>query len=259
MNALDVENLERRLLRHVQRCSKQFGILEPDDHIMVCLSGGKDSWVMLHLLRLLQDTVPFDIQLTAVNLDQGHPGFPSNTIPDYLDAHGYTHHMVAQDTYTVVQDKTPVGKTTCYLCSRMRRGILYKTASELGCNKLALGHHRDDILQTVLLNMFFAGKLATMAPKVWAHDDRGIVIRPLALCAEEDIAAYAQALEFPIIPCNLCGSQENLQRQKMKDLINDMSAENPRIKGNMMAALGNFEPAHMLDLGLREKLGFPTT
>lgn len=259
MNAPDIGHLERKLLRHVQRASKQFGLFEPDDRIMVCLSGGKDSWTMLHLLRLMLKVVPFKMSLVAVNLDQGQPGFPTNVIPDYCEAHGYEYRVVTRDTYSVVVDKTPEGKTTCSLCSRMRRGILYDTAVELGCTKLALGHHRDDILQTAMLNLFFAGKLATMPPKVWSDDGRNVVIRPLALCAEEDIAAYSDAQQFPIIPCNLCGSQENLQRQNMKELLNSLAEKHPRVKGNMMAALGNVQATHLLDLELREKLGLPST
>ncbi len=258
MNTPDVDALERKLVRKVMRASKQFGLLAPDDRVMVCLSGGKDSWVMLHLLRLMQKVVPFDTSLVAVNLDQGQPGFTGHVIEDYLRDNGYEYRMVARDTYSVVTEKIPEGDTYCSLCSRLRRGILYDTAVDLGCTKIAFGHHRDDIIQTALLNLFFAGKLATMPPKVWSDDGRNILIRPLSLCDEEDIAAYASALRFPIIPCDLCGSQDNLQRQRMKELINGLAAENPRIKGNMLAALGNVQATHLLDLELRDRLGLPT-
>lgn len=259
LTKLERDRLEQRLIRHVQRASKQFGLFEPNDRLMVCLSGGKDSWVMLHLLRLMQKILPFDLDLVAVNLDQGHPGFPGHMIEDYLVAHGYEYRMLARDTHSVVVEKIPEGKTFCSLCSRLRRGILYDAAVELGCTKIALGHHRDDILQTTLLNLFFGGKLATMPPKVWSDDGRNIVIRPLALAAEEDIALYAKINEFPIIPCDLCGSQENLQRQQMKRMLNEMAEANPRIKGNMMAALGNVQATHLLDLSLRERLGLNVT
>lgn len=259
LSKLERDRLQQRLLRHVQRASKQFGLFEPDDRIMVCLSGGKDSWAMLHLLRLMLEVVPFEMSLVAVNLDQGHPGFPGHVIEDYLRKHRYEYRMLARDTHSVVVDKVPEGKTFCSLCSRLRRGILYDAAVELGCTKLALGHHRDDILQTALLNLFFAGKLATMPPKVWSDDGRNVVIRPLALCAEEDIAEYARIQRFPIIPCDLCGSQENLQRQQMKRMLNQMADANPRIKGNMMAALGNVQATHLLDLDLRERLGLKAT
>ncbi|MCB9521705.1 MAG: tRNA 2-thiocytidine(32) synthetase TtcA [Myxococcales bacterium] len=257
MNATDTDALERRLLRHVQRASKQFRLFEPNDRIMVCLSGGKDSWAMLHLLRLMQTVVPFEMSLVAVNLDQGHPGFPAHVISDYLVEHGYEHRMVSKDTYAVVTEKIPEGKTYCSLCSRLRRGILYDVAVDLGCTKIALGHHRDDILHTALLNLFFGGKLATMPPKVYSDDGRNTVIRPLALCDEDDIATYAAAKQFPIVPCDLCGSQDNLQRQQMKALLNGLAAENPRIKGNMMAALGNVNVSHLLDLDLRARVGLP--
>ncbi|MFT6399616.1 MAG: tRNA 2-thiocytidine biosynthesis protein TtcA [Bradymonadia bacterium] len=259
MNALNIESIERKLLRHVQRASKQFGLIEPGDRIMVCLSGGKDSWVMLHVLRLLMTRLPFKIELIAMNLDQGHPGFPGHLIEDYLTEHEYDFKLYAQDTFSIVKEKVPEGKTTCSLCSRLRRGILYNAAVELGCNKIALGHHRDDILQTAMLNLFYGGKLAAMPPKMWSSDGRNIVIRPLALCAEEDIEAYSNALGFPIIPCDLCGTQEDMKRQEMKVLLNKLAADNDRVKGSMMAALGNVQASHLLDLELREKLNLKTT
>ncbi len=259
MNALNIESIERKLIRHVQRASKQFGLFEPDDRVMVCLSGGKDSWVMLHVMRLLLKRLPFKMELVAMNLDQGHPGFPGHLIKDYLTEHDYEFRLFSQDTFSIVQEKVPEGKTTCSLCSRLRRGILYNAAVELGCNKIALGHHRDDILQTAMLNLFYGGKLATMPPKVWSDDGRNVVIRPLALCAEENIAAYASAIGFPIIPCDLCGTQEEMKRQEMKALLNKLAADNDRVKGSMMAALGNVQASHLLDLELREKLDLKTT
>ena len=257
MNATDLEAIERRLLRHVQRASKQFNLFAPGDRIMVCISGGKDSWAMLHLLRLMLKVVPFEMSLVAVNLDQGHPGFPAHVIEDYLRAEGYAYRMVHRDTYAIVTDKVPEGKTYCSLCSRLRRGVLYDVAVDLGCNKMALGHHRDDMLHTLMLNLFFGGKLATMPPKVFSDDGRNVVIRPLALCEEDDIAAYAHGMGFPVVPCDLCGSQDNLQRQQMKALLNQLADANPRIKGNMMAALGNVNPSHLLDEELKERLGLP--
>jgi tRNA 2-thiocytidine biosynthesis protein TtcA len=246
--------LENRLLRKVSQATKTFEMLEAGDRVMVCLSGGKDSWVLLHLLRKLTKRLPFAIELIGVNLDQGHPGFEQRLISDYLEAHGYTYRMLHQDTLTVVKSKIAEGKTYCSLCSRLRRGILYTAAGEVGATKLALGHHRDDILETALLNLFFGGKLATMPPKFLSDDGQNTVIRPLALCAEEEIAAYAAAVGFPILPCNLCGSQENLQRQQMKALLTELDAKYPKLKGTMLAALGNVNPTHLLDLPLLERL-----
>ena len=251
--------LENRLLRKVSQATKTFEMLEAGDRVMVCLSGGKDSWVLLHLLRKLTKRLPFAIELVGVNLDQGHPGFEQSVIADYLDAHGYTHQMLHQDTLTVVKSKITEGKTYCSLCSRLRRGILYTAADEVGATKMALGHHRDDILETALLNLFFGGKLATMPPKFLSDDGRNTVIRPLALCAEEEIAEYAAAVGFPILPCNLCGSQENLQRQQMKQLLTDLEAKYPKLKGTMLAALGNVNPTHLLDLPLLDRLAGGTT
>ena len=246
--------LENRLLRKVSQATKTFEMLEAGDRVMVCLSGGKDSWVLLHLLRKLTKRLPFAIELVGVNLDQGHPGFEQSVIADYLDAHGYTHQMLHQDTLTVVKSKITEGKTYCSLCSRLRRGILYTAADEVGATKMALGHHRDDILETALLNLFFGGKLATMPPKFLSDDGRNTVIRPLALCAEEEIAEYAAAVGFPILPCNLCGSQENLQRQQMKQLLTELEAKYPKLKGTMLAALCNVNPTHLLDLPLLDRL-----
>ena len=240
-------NLESRLLSHLMTANKRYALVEPGDHVMVCLSGGKDSWVMLHLLRLMQQKVPFAFTMVAVNLDQGHPGFPQQSIVDYLEREKYDYKMLSVDTYKVVLEKVPEGKTYCSLCSRLRRGILYNAAQELGCTKMALGHHRDDVAQTLLLNLFYAGKLAAMPPKLRSDDGRNVVVRPLILAAEEEIAQYAIEQGFPIIPCNLCGSQENLHRSRMKQLVNRLQADNPKVKGNIIAALGNVQLTPLLD------------
>lgn len=240
-------NLESRLLSHLMTANKRYALVEPGDHVMVCLSGGKDSWVMLHLLRLMQQKVPFAFTMVAVNLDQGHPGFPQQSIVDYLERERYDYKMLAVDTYKVVLEKVPEGKTYCSLCSRLRRGILYNAAQELGCTKMALGHHRDDVAQTLLLNLFYAGKLAAMPPKLRSDDGRNVVIRPLLLAAEEEIAQYAIEQGFPIIPCNLCGSQENLQRVQIKAMINDWEKRFPGRVENMFTAMSNVVPSHMMD------------
>ncbi|MFT4705920.1 MAG: tRNA 2-thiocytidine biosynthesis protein TtcA [Bradymonadia bacterium] len=246
--------LRSKLIRQMTQASKTFDMLAPDDRVMVCLSGGKDSWVLLDLLGKLVARLPFSVDLIAVNLDQGHPGFQQHVIAEYCEQTGVRFEPVMQDTYSVVLEKVPEGRTQCSLCSRMRRGILYRTAERLGCTKIALGHHRDDILETALLNLFYGGKLATMPPRLQSDDGRNVVIRPLALCAEQDVATYAAHVGFPILPCDLCGSQENLHRQQMKSLLSELSANNPRVPGNMLAALGNVNPSHLLDLPLQASL-----
>jgi len=250
-----VYRLENKLMSNLARASKQHQMLEPGDKVMVAMSGGKDSYVMLHLLRKIQQRVPFDFDLIAVNLDQGHPGFPGHLLEDWLREQEYDYRMLAQDTYSVVLDKVPEGKTYCSLCSRLRRGILYKAAVDIGCTKIALGHHRDDIVETLMLNLLYSGQLKTMPPRLTSQDRRNTIIRPLAYCAEADVAAYAEAVGFPIIPCDLCGTQENLQRQRIKRLLGDLEAENHRIKGNIMAAMTNVCPSHLLDLDLRAAVG----
>jgi tRNA 2-thiocytidine biosynthesis protein TtcA len=247
--------LENKLLSTVARASKDHRMLEQGDRVMVAMSGGKDSYVMLHLLRQIQRRVPFDFALIAVNLDQGHPGFPGHLLEGWLRDEGYDYRMIAQDTHSIVQAKVPEGKTFCSLCSRLRRGILYRAAIELGCTKIALGHHRDDIVETLMLNLLYSGQLQTMPPRLTSQDGRNTIIRPLAYCAEADIAAYAGTHPFPIIPCDLCGSQVNLQRQRIKRLLANLEAENPRIKGNMMAAMRNVHPSHLMDLDLRAAVG----
>jgi tRNA 2-thiocytidine biosynthesis protein TtcA len=230
-------------------------MIEEGDRILVAVSGGKDSYTMLHLLRGLAARAPVSFTLLAVNIDQGHPGFPAERLSSYMRREGYDFRMVHEDTYSIVTDKIPEGKTYCPLCSRLRRGILYRVAAELGCNKLSLGHHRDDILQTLLLNLLFAGQLAAMPPKLVANEGRTTVIRPLSYCAEEDIAAFSNELGFPIVPCDLCGSQDNLQRKIVGDMITEWERRRPGTKAIMLAALQNVRPSHLLDAGLWRSLG----
>jgi tRNA 2-thiocytidine biosynthesis protein TtcA len=239
--------LEKKLLHLVGKANEQFSMIERGDRVMVAVSGGKDSYTLLHLLRLVQRRAPVEFETIAVNLDQGHPGFPGHLLENYLKEHAYDYRMIAQDTYSIVLDKVPAGKTYCSLCSRLRRGILYRTAKELGCTKIALGHHRDDLIETLLLNVFYAGQIKSMAPYLAPENGAAAVIRPLAFCAEEDVAALAKELAFPIIPCNLCGSQDNMHRQRVKKLVADLHAENPKVKPNLLAALGNVVPSHLLD------------
>ncbi len=247
--------LEKILLNDVSRASRDFKLIEPNDRIMVGISGGKDSYTLLHLLREIQKRCGFPLSIVAVNLDQGHPGFPGHVIREWLEANGYEYRMIQRDTYSIVQEKIPAGKTTCSLCSRLRRGILYDVAVELGATKIALGHHRDDIIETLMLNLLYSGQLKAMPPRLRSDDGRNTVIRPLAYCAEEQIAAFAEEMKFPIIPCDLCGSQDNLQRKQIKRLIAQLHANNPSVKGNMLAAIGNVRPTHLLDPHLRELYG----
>lgn len=243
--------LQRKLLRRIGRLNRAFTLIEPGDKIMVALSGGKDSWSLLHLLRAYQRVVPFDYDLVAVNLDQGQPGFEVDRLRGYLQANGYEHELVFQDTYRVVMAEVPEGKAYCSLCSRLRRGILYDVAQRLGATKIALGHHRDDVIETALLNLFYSGQLKAMPPRLRSDDGRNTIIRPLAYCAERDIAAFASAVGFPILPCDLCGSQEGLKRKRVKRLLDELEGENPRVRANMMAALGNIKASHLYDKDLR--------
>lgn len=250
-----MSRLEKRLLSTMVRASREFQLVEPGDRIMACLSGGKDSYVMLHLLRAMQRKAPFEFSIIAVNLDQKQPGFPEHVLPNWLEDNGYEYKIVERNTYDVVTSKTPEGKTYCSLCSRLRRGILYDTAVELGATKIALGHHRDDVIETLLLNIFYSGQLKAMPPRLHSDDGRNVVIRPLVFCAEEEIAAFAEEMEFPIIPCNLCGSQDNLHRQKVKDLIAQLQADNDCVKGNLLASLANVKVSHLLDADLWRRAG----
>jgi tRNA 2-thiocytidine biosynthesis protein TtcA len=247
--------LEQRLLSQVARASADFALLEPGDRVMVAMSGGKDSHALLYLLREVKRRAPFEFSLVAVNVDQGHPGFPKHLLPEYFRREGYDFEIVEEDTYSVVKEKVPAGKTTCSLCSRLRRGILYTTAARLGATKIALGHHRDDVIETLLLNLFFSGQTKAMPPRLRSDDGRNVVIRPLVYAAETDLAAFAEERAFPIIPCDLCGSQEQLQRKRIKALIAGLEAEHPTVRQNLLAALGNVRPTHLLDHGLRKKLG----
>jgi tRNA 2-thiocytidine biosynthesis protein TtcA len=235
------------------RASSDLLLLEPNDRVMIGLSGGKDSYAMCYLLHQIQKRAPFKFSLIAVNLDQGQPGFKQDVIADWCASHNFEHEMMHQDTYSVVLDKIPEGKTYCSLCSRLRRGFLYDAASSLGANKIALGHHRDDLIETLLLNIFYSGQIKSMAPRLVSDDKRNIVIRPLAYCDENDLAAFAAEQEFPILPCDLCGSQENLQRKQIKRMIAELNTKNHNIKGNLFAALSNIRPSHLLDPTLQSK------
>jgi tRNA 2-thiocytidine biosynthesis protein TtcA len=247
-------NLEKKLSRNLSRAIMDFGMIADGDRVMVAVSGGKDSYTLLHLLRSLQKRAPIRFDLKVVNIDQGHPGYPADRLREYMAREGYDFSMIEEDTYSIVTEKIPAGKTFCSLCSRLRRGILYRVASELGCTKIALGHHRDDILQTLLLNLLFAGQLAAMPPKLVSQDGH-VVIRPLVYCAEEDIVAFAAAERFPILPCDLCGSQDNLQRKIVGGMLNDLESRQPGIKASMLAALQNVRPSHLLDRDLWLRLG----
>jgi len=246
----DIKKLEKRLKRDTARAVSDFDLIEHNDRIMVCLSGGKDSYTLLDLLLHFQRVAPIDFSLIAVNLDQKQPGFPTEVLPNYLESLGVEYRIVEEDTFSIVKDRIPEGATTCGLCSRLRRGILYRVADELSATKIALGHHADDLLETLLLNLFHGGAIKTMPAKLHADNGRNIVIRPLAYCRESMIQAYADAKAYPIIPCNLCGSQPNLQRQAMKQLLASWESESPERIASMMTALGNVKPSHLLDQSL---------
>ena len=243
----ETHKLEKRLCREVGKAIVQYNMIEDGDKVMVCMSGGKDSYTLLDILLKLKARAPIHFDLIAVNLDQKQPGFPEHILPEYLASTGVPFHIENEDTYSIVKRLIPEGKTTCSLCSRLRRGILYRVADELGATKIALGHHRDDILQTLLLNMFFGGKLKSMPPKLVSDDGRHVVIRPLAFVAEKDAARWAQHRNFPIIPCNLCGSQENLQRKQVGEMLRDWEKRFPGRVENMFNALQNAVPSHLLD------------
>ena len=247
--------LRDRLISATGKAIGDYNMIEQGDTVLVCMSGGKDSHAMLMLLLALQERAPVDFKLIAMNLDQKQPGFPADVLPGYLERLGVEYRIVEADTYAIVKEKIPEGKTTCSLCSRLRRGVIYTTAKQLGANKIALGHHRDDMVETLFLNMFFGAKLKAMPPKLSADKGQLVVIRPLAYCAEKDIAAYARGMAFPIIPCDLCGSQENLQRQKVKDMLQAWEREQPGRINNIFRAMTNVEPSHLADTDLYDFKG----
>ena len=242
--------LRGRLEQFVGKAIGDFNMIEDGDTVMVCMSGGKDSYTLLEILRALQKRAPIKFRLIAMNLDQKQPGFPDHILPDYFKSIGVEYHIETQDTYSIVKEKIPEGKTTCSLCSRLRRGIIYKVAGELGANKIALGHHRDDMIETLFLNMFFGGKLKAMPPKLVTDKGDHVVIRPVAYCAEKDIASFARTMEFPIIPCNLCGSQENLQRQNIKEMLTAWELQYPGRSQTIFTAMQNARPSHLMDSSL---------
>jgi tRNA 2-thiocytidine biosynthesis protein TtcA len=247
---LEFNKLQKRLRRLVGTAIVDYNMIEEGDKVMVCLSGGKDSYTMLDILLSLQKTAPIDFEIVAVNMDQKQPGFPEHVLPAYLTALGVPFHIIEKDTYSIVKEIIPEGKTTCGLCSRLRRGTLYSFADEIGATKIALGHHRDDIIETLFLNMFYGGKLKAMPPKLLADDKRNILIRPLAYCSEADIIEFSQLKGFPIIPCNLCGSQENLQRQVIKDMLHGWEKQYPGRTETLFSAIKNVTPSQLADTAL---------
>lgn len=250
---LRTNKLQKKLRRDVGSAIADYNMIENGDRIMCCLSGGKDSYAMLDILLNLQNRAPISFEIIAVNLDQKQPGFPEEILPKYLDSLGIAYHILEKDTYSIVKEKIPEGKTTCSLCSRLRRGTLYGFAQHIGATKIALGHHRDDIIETMFLNMFYGGKLKAMPPKLLSDDGANVVIRPLAYCREKDIAEYAELKEFPIIPCNLCGSQENLKRQAVKDMLNSWDSQHPGRIETIFTAMQNTAPSQGVD---REQFDF---
>lgn len=242
--------LRKRLRRLTGQAIADYNMIEEGDRVMVCLSGGKDSYTMLDILLLLQRSAPIDFEIIAVNLDQKQPGFPEHILPEYLESVGVPYYILERDTYSVVRSVIPEGKTTCGLCSRLRRGTLYGFAEQIGAHKIALGHHRDDIVETLFLNMFFGGKLKAMPPKLLSDDKQNMVIRPLAYCRESDIERYALRQQFPIIPCNLCGSQENLQRVEIKKMLNDWERDYPGRTETIFKSLNNVSPSQLADRNL---------
>jgi tRNA 2-thiocytidine biosynthesis protein TtcA len=251
----DPVKLEKRLLRAAAEAVHDFELISDGDKILVAVSGGKDSLTLLHLLQRLRARAPIRFELVAVNLDQGQPGFPAHLLEQHFRRVGVPFRILRKDTYSIVRRLVAPGKSTCPVCSRLRRGILYNAAVELGCTKIALGHHRDDLVETLLLSALYSGALKSMPPKLRSDDGRNVVIRPLCYAAEEDIAAFAEAMRFPVIPCDLCGSQPNLRRKRVKALLAELSAEHPAVKGNLLNALGKVVPTHLLDRGLLARLG----
>ena len=245
--AYEINKLSKRLHRQVGSAIIDYNMIEEGDKVMVCLSGGKDSYAMLDILLSLRERSPVKFELIAVNLDQKQPGFPEHVLPDYLRSRGVPFHIEEQDTYSIVTEHIEPGKTMCSLCSRLRRGILYRVAGELGCTKIALGHHRDDIVVTMFMNMFFGGKLKSMPPKLVSDDGKHVVIRPLAYVDETDLSRWAEHRQFPIIPCTLCGSQDNLQRVQIKAMIREWDKQYPGRIENIFTAMANVTPSHMMD------------
>jgi tRNA 2-thiocytidine biosynthesis protein TtcA len=250
--------LESQLSRALGRCVADFELIEPGDRVMVCVSGGKDSYTLLTLLERFRRRAPFDFELLAVHLDQGQPGYDGRPLQDFLLAEGYPHRILREDTYSVVVSHVAEGKTYCSLCSRLRRGVLYSAAAELGCTKIALGHHRDDAIETLMLNFMYAGALASMPPKLRSRDGKNVVIRPLLYAHETVIARYAELMSFPIMPCDLCGSQEQLKRKQIKRLLGELERLAPQVRESMLAAMGNVKAAHLLDRDLWRALGVQT-
>ncbi len=242
--------LEKRLRRNVGQAIAEYNMIEDGDKVMVCVSGGKDSYALLDILLKMKESAPIHFDIIAVNLDQKQPGFPEHILPQYLDGLGIEYHIIEEDTYAIVKDKIPEGKTTCSLCSRLRRAVLYKTAKKLGATKIALGHHRDDMIETLMLNMFYGGKLKAMPAKLVSDNGEHVVIRPLAFCKESELIQYSELKDFPIIPCNLCGSQPNLQRQNIKRMLNDWHVQSPGRIESMFTAMRNIVPSHLCDNNL---------
>lgn len=250
--------LEKKLARQMGHCIRDFDLVEAGDRVMVCLSGGKDSYALIHLLERARRKAPIAFELVAVHLDQGHPGYDGSPLRRWLEQRGFDHRILSEDTYSVVKRNVPEGKTYCSVCSRLRRGILYNAAEELGCTKIALGHHRDDAIETLMLNMMFTGSLGAMPARLVSDDERNTVIRPLLYCAERDLAAFAEEQAFPILPCDLCGSQDNLWRQQVKRMLNDLEERIPDVRESMLAAVGNVRARHLLDRTLEQRAEAPT-
>ncbi|MDQ5915265.1 MAG: tRNA 2-thiocytidine biosynthesis protein TtcA [Pseudomonadota bacterium] len=245
-----LQKLGKRLTSNTGKAIGDYNMIKHGDTVLVCVSGGKDSYTLLSILMALRERAPIDFRLVAMNLDQKQPGFPADILPAYFEKIGIEYRIVEADTYSVVKEKIPEGKTTCSLCSRLRRGIIYRTAKELGANKIALGHHRDDMVHTLFLNLLFGGKIKAMPPKLITDDGAHVVIRPLAYCAEADIARFARGMEYPLIPCNLCGSQENMQRQKIREMMQDWDRRYPGRTEAVFTALQNVVPSHLADNNL---------
>jgi tRNA 2-thiocytidine biosynthesis protein TtcA len=256
---LEFNKLQKRLRRHVGNAIIDYNMIEENDVVMACMSGGKDSFAMLDILLNLQKAAPIKFDVIAVNLDQKQPGFPAHILPDYFDTLGIPYYIIDKDTYSVVKDKIPEGKTTCGLCSRLRRGTLYSFAEKMGATKIALGHHMDDMVETLFLNMFHGAHMKAMPPKLRSDDGRNVVIRPLAYCREKDLISYAEQKAFPIIPCNLCGSQENLQRQAIKAMLTDWDKKSPGRVESIFKSMQNVSPSQLADKNLFDFENLPLT